>query len=139
MNAPELSLKSLPVWALLIFASSTFAADPQSPWAQPPPTGELVYQSLPLATTSWTSHITVYMRGGVALPTVPVNMKVRPTGGDDTAAIQTAIEAVAALQPVNGIRGAAASDDQRPEQRHRECLGPNQQQQQRRGHDGPER
>ena len=48
-----------------------------------------------------------YHGGGVALPTIPARATVSPSGGDDTAAIQSAIDAVAALEPDGrGFRGS---------------------------------
>jgi len=48
-----------------------------------------------------------YHGGGVALPTIPARATVSPSGGDDTAAIQSAIDAVAALEPDRrGFRGS---------------------------------
>lgn len=47
-----------------------------------------------------------YEGGGVALPRVPAKRTLRPSGADDTDAIQAAIEAVSALPLVNGFRGA---------------------------------
>jgi len=48
-----------------------------------------------------------YRGGGVALPRVPARVTVNPTGSDDTAAIQAAIDTVSALQPDRrGFRGA---------------------------------
>ena len=48
-----------------------------------------------------------YHGGGVALPTISAQATVSPSGGDDTTAIQSAIDAVAALQPdKRGFRGA---------------------------------
>ena len=48
-----------------------------------------------------------YRGGGVALPMIPARTTVSPSGGDDTAAIQAAIDAVAALEPdQRGFRGA---------------------------------
>src|SRR6516165_12214577 len=47
-----------------------------------------------------------YQGGGVALPSAPVQATVNPSGGDDTAAIQAAIDAVSALPlDANGFRG----------------------------------
>src|SRR5262245_49443485 len=47
-----------------------------------------------------------YQGGGVALPSAPVQATVSPIGGDDTAAIQAAIDAVSALPlDANGFRG----------------------------------
>ncbi|MGB7188630.1 MAG: hypothetical protein WBD10_00705 [Acidobacteriaceae bacterium] len=46
-----------------------------------------------------------YMGGGVPLPSVPVVRRVKPSGGDDTAAIQSAIDAVSALPLRGQFRG----------------------------------
>ena len=48
-----------------------------------------------------------YRGGGVSLPKVPPRITVTPSGGDDTSAIQSAIDAVSARQPDRkGFRGA---------------------------------
>jgi hypothetical protein len=47
-----------------------------------------------------------YRGGGVALPEVPVVQTLRPSGGDDTAAIQAALDAVAKRPLADGLRGA---------------------------------
>ena len=47
-----------------------------------------------------------YMAGGVALPAVPAVQTVAPSGGDDTAAIQAALDAVAIRPLAGGFRGA---------------------------------
>jgi len=47
-----------------------------------------------------------YMGGGVAIPNVSTVVTVNPSGGDDTAAIKSAISTVASHSLVNGIRGA---------------------------------
>lgn len=47
-----------------------------------------------------------YMGGGVEIPFVPAQVTVNPSGGDDTTAIQNAIDTVSALSLVNGFRGA---------------------------------
>jgi hypothetical protein len=47
-----------------------------------------------------------YKGGGVALPTVAAKRTVTPSGQDDTAAIQHAIEEVSALPLTDGFRGA---------------------------------
>ncbi|HLQ51720.1 MAG TPA: hypothetical protein VK129_09500, partial [Terriglobales bacterium] len=47
-----------------------------------------------------------YAGGGVPLPSAPVQATVNPSGGDDTAAIQSAIDTVSALPlDSNGFRG----------------------------------
>jgi len=48
-----------------------------------------------------------YGGGGVPVPSVPDVLRVRPTGGDDTALIQAALERVAAMPAdAQGLRGA---------------------------------
>ena len=47
-----------------------------------------------------------YAGGGVKLPGVAVQKTVTPSGGDDSAAIQSAIDAIAALPLKDGFRGA---------------------------------
>ncbi|OVE76320.1 hypothetical protein BVX97_01425 [bacterium E08(2017)] len=47
-----------------------------------------------------------YMGGGVEIPFVPTAVTVNPSGGNDTAAIQAAIDTVEALPLTNGVRGA---------------------------------
>src|SRR5689334_18151840 len=48
-----------------------------------------------------------YGGGGVRVPSVPDVLRVRPTGGDDTALIQAALERVASLNAdARGLRGA---------------------------------
>lgn len=48
-----------------------------------------------------------YRGGGVSIPDVPVRKKIAPSGGDDTAAIRSAVDAIDAMTPdENGFRGA---------------------------------
>lgn len=47
-----------------------------------------------------------YLGGGVALPVVPAVHTVAPSGGDDTAAIQAALDAAANRPLAGGFRGA---------------------------------
>ncbi|HEX8117426.1 MAG TPA: hypothetical protein VF521_09145, partial [Pyrinomonadaceae bacterium] len=52
-----------------------------------------------------------YGGGGVRVPSVPDVLRVRPTGGDDTALIQAALERVASMPAdARGIRGALLLD-----------------------------
>jgi hypothetical protein len=83
------------------------AVGPMSRWAHPDGKGGLTYE--PLAGTG--DHImdfshAGYGGGGVALPVVPVVATLAPSGGDDQAAIQGAIDAVSARPLERGIRGA---------------------------------
>lgn len=69
--------------------------------------GQLRYATDPAGNRIMDYSSAGYRGGGVALPKVPVRITVSPTGGDDTAAIQSAIDTVAAL-PLDwkGFRGA---------------------------------
>jgi hypothetical protein len=79
---------------------------PPSQWVYVDATGELAYRRIDAAG----DHImdfsyAGYMGGGVALPDVPVIQRVAPSGGDDTHAIQAALDAAASAPLANGIRG----------------------------------
>lgn len=78
----------------------------QSPWAAVGPEGKLVYRQLPGGDHIADFSSAGYKGGGVALPNVPMKRRLTPSGGDDTAAIQRAIDEVAALPRVDGFRGA---------------------------------
>jgi hypothetical protein len=47
-----------------------------------------------------------YMGGGVSIPLIPVMITVSAVAGDNSAAIQKAIDEVAQMKMVNGFRGA---------------------------------
>jgi hypothetical protein len=81
---------------------------PMSQWVYPDGKGKLAYKGL----GAGGDHImdfshAGYMGGGVALPTVPmVESVAAPSGGDDLAAIQGAIDAASKRPLVSGFRGA---------------------------------
>src|SRR3954462_6276716 len=79
----------------------------QSEWLHPGPDGKLVYKTTPAGDRIMDFSYAGYRGGGVALPDVPVKRSVQPSAGkDDTAAIQAAIDEVAAMPLVGGFRGA---------------------------------
>jgi Pectate lyase superfamily protein len=78
----------------------------KSQWVYRDAGGKLVYKTLPTGEQILDFSYAGYEGGGVAIPIVPVKQTVNPSGKDDTAAIQAAIDAVSALAPVNGLRGA---------------------------------
>ncbi len=47
-----------------------------------------------------------YMGGGVPIPKLPAVQTVGPSGGDDTQAIQAALDAISDMEPKSGFRGA---------------------------------
>jgi hypothetical protein len=82
---------------------------PVSEWARPGRPGEpaLTYKPINAAGDRMMdfSHAG-YLGGGVALPSPAVVQSLAPSGGDDTTAIQAAIDAVAGRAPSEGFRGA---------------------------------
>ena len=78
----------------------------QSHWVAPGPSGKLVYAHLPAGDRIADFSSAGYRGGGVALPSVPARRTVSPSGKDDTAAIQQAIDEVAKMPLVDGFRGA---------------------------------
>lgn len=84
----------------------TVAAAAQSEWVQLPAQRKLVYKTLPGGDRIMDFSHAGYGGGGVKLPVVPVQKTVAPSGGDDSQAIQSAIDAVAALPVKGGFRGA---------------------------------
>jgi len=97
---------------LVLCASASAAADSAagpatSAWVYPGPNGKLVYKTTPAGDKIMDFSSAGYEGGGVALPIVAVKRTVEPSRkSDNTAAIQAAINEVAAL-PVRGkFRGA---------------------------------
>lgn len=84
------------------------AAGQTSQWVSIGPDSKLVYKTLPTGDQIMDFSSAGYMGGGVALPdgVAPVAWTLDPSGDDDTAAIQAAIDAVSALPLVDGFRGA---------------------------------
>ena len=68
--------------------------------------GKLIYKQTPRGDRIMDFSHAGYMGGGVALPDVPVKVEVTPSGGDDTAAIQAAINKVSAMPFAGAQRGA---------------------------------
>ena len=95
---------------IFVFALScnTNSAYAQSQWVSIAPDGKLIYKTTPKGDRIMDFSSAGYMGGGVAFPNVPVKKTVRPLGGnaDDVAAIQAAIDDVAAMPLENGFRGA---------------------------------
>jgi len=99
--------------ALWLVAASipwtTLASDPplaQSQWVHLDRAGKLVYRRLKTGERILDFSYAGYMGGGVSLPNFPVRKTVAPSGGDDSASIQAAIDEVSKLPPAAGVRGA---------------------------------
>ena len=90
-----------------IFAGARADGAGTSQWVYPGPDGKLAYKTTPAGDRIMDFSTAGYMGGGVALPAVPVAKTVKPSGGtDETAALQAAIDEVAALPLASGFRGA---------------------------------
>lgn len=90
--------------AVLVFSAGTLFA--QSKWVQLGPDGKLVYAHSPQGDRIVDFSYAGYHGGGVALPSVKANKLVTPSGADDSAAIQAAIDEVSKLPIAYGQRGA---------------------------------
>ncbi|MDR3734143.1 MAG: hypothetical protein P4L10_01255 [Acidobacteriaceae bacterium] len=99
------SLRALLAAAVLPLLASP-ASLAQSRWVHLGPDGNLVYAHLTTGDRIPDFSFAGYMAGGVALPTVPTKITITPSGTDDTAAIQKAIDHAARLPLVDGLRGA---------------------------------
>jgi hypothetical protein len=87
--------------------SSYLGSTPASTWVYAEVSGKLHYKPLDGNGDAIMDFSSAgYMGGGVAIPTVAVAKTVAPSGGDDTSAIQAAIDAVSAMPLQNGARGA---------------------------------
>jgi hypothetical protein len=88
--------------------SRTQPESPQvgSKWVHRSSDGKLVYHSTAAGDKIMDFSSAGYMGGGVAIPVLPVRVSVGPSGADDTALIQQALDTVAALPQTNGLRGA---------------------------------
>jgi F5/8 type C domain len=78
-----------------------------SAWVYPGKNGKLVYKTTSAGDRIMDFSMAGYGGGGVPLPEVPVKVVLHPSGApDETAAIQSAINAVAAMPVKKGFRGA---------------------------------
>lgn len=95
-------------FVLLLMLIVTAPAHPSraEPWISLDSSGHLVYQTLPGGDRIVDFSYAGYLGGGVPLPRVAAVQTVAPSGGDDTAAIQRAIDQVSNLALKGGFRGA---------------------------------
>lgn len=80
---------------LLLTSLSLPAANAQATSAYLGPDGKLHYKTLPKGDHIADFSYAGYMAGGVALPHTPALKTIQPTGSDDTAAIQSALDELA--------------------------------------------
>ena len=102
---PSIRVRVSAVLALVMAAAVGAAAAP-STWVFYGSDGRLSYRTWGNGNRILDFSHAGYGGGGVALPDVPVVRTLNPSGGDDRAALQAAIDAVSALPLQNGFRGA---------------------------------
>ncbi|HEU5167927.1 MAG TPA: hypothetical protein VFU29_20425, partial [Chitinophagaceae bacterium] len=86
------------------FCIAQFSA--KSQWVYPDAKGKLIYKTLETGDKIMDFSYAGYMGGGVTIPSVPIKITLSPTAGDNTDAIQNAIDEVSKMQVVKGFRGA---------------------------------
>lgn len=77
----------------------------QSQWVHYNPKGVLVYKTFKRGDKIMDFSYAGYMGGGVEMPDIPVKITLNPQSGDNTDAIQQAIDEVSKMPLVNGFRG----------------------------------
>src|SRR5436190_72451 len=107
MTLPHLIRPLMPLSiALTLTAILNAAGADASEWVHDGPGGKLIYKTTAAGDRIMDFSTAGYMGGGVPLPDVPVKRTVKPSGGDDTVAIQAALDAVAAMPLEGKFRGA---------------------------------
>ena len=94
-------------FCFLIICGGCIAQSPgKSQWVYPNAKGKLVYKTLENGDKIMDFSHAGYRGGGVRIPDVPVQITLDPLQGDNTVAIQNAIDEVSKNTPVNGFKGA---------------------------------
>jgi hypothetical protein len=87
--------------------AKVFGTGAASQWVSVDASGHLAYKTLPKGDRIIDFSSAGYGGGGVTLPTATVQKSLKPSGGDDSAAIQAAIDAVSKMPlGADGLRGA---------------------------------
>lgn len=90
----------------ILFHSTVIAQSAKSQWVYLNAGNKLQYKTTERGDRIMDFSYAGYMGGGIAIPTVPVKITVEPSSGDNSSTIQQAIDQVATMKLVNGIRGA---------------------------------
>lgn len=94
------------ILAAAIIGNTKTYGQAKSQWAYINDQGTLSYKTLPQGDRIMDFSYAGYMGGGTALPLPEVKITLNPLSGDNTDAIQAAINKVAKLPLINGFRGA---------------------------------
>ncbi|MES2371083.1 MAG: hypothetical protein V4557_00795 [Bacteroidota bacterium] len=91
---------------ILLTTLTANAQSAKSQWVYPIANGKLAYKKTEKGDRIMDYSYAGYMGGGVTIPTIGTKITLGPVEGDNSAAIQKAINELAATEPVNGFRGA---------------------------------
>lgn len=99
---------TLPFFSLFVLCICAMATQAQnkSQWVYTDASGKLNYKTLDKGDKIMDFSYAGYMGGGVSLPSVTVKVTLSPVDGDNTDAIQNAIDQVSKMPLINGFRGA---------------------------------
>lgn len=93
--------------ALLLAAGAQAQSPmPKSEWVQLDARNKLTYKTLEGGDRIMDFSYAGYGGGGVSIPSPAVKITLSPVAGDNTDAIQRAIDEISGMKPVNGFRGA---------------------------------
>ena len=96
---------SVSVFCFVITNFCKAQSSAKSQWVYPDEKGKLIYKALENGDKIMDFSYAGYMGGGVAIPSVPVKFTLSPSVGDNSDAIQNAIDEVSKMRIVNGFRG----------------------------------
>lgn len=103
-------LAALPLAVCVVNANAQQSARAVSQWVYYDGAGKLAYKHLENGSRIMDFSYAGYGGGGVALPDVPVRITLSPVAGDNTEAIQQAIDKVSRMPLTGGFRGAVLLD-----------------------------
>ena len=96
------------MFAMLFMLSVFSPSHAANRWINMDAAGKLMYGHTPNGDRIADFSSAGYHGGGIALPKVPEKLIVKPSGADDTAAIQAAIDKLGNMPLIGGSRGAVA-------------------------------
>ncbi|MFL5746752.1 MAG: hypothetical protein ACJ751_18890 [Niastella sp.] len=99
-------MKKLLLSAGTLLLNFTVFAQVKSQWVYLNDANKLEYKTTERGDRIMDFSYAGYREGGVAIPTVPVKVSISTTAGDNSNAIQQAIDQVSGMPMVNGVRGA---------------------------------
>jgi len=97
---------SVSFFCLGVISCSIAQSSAKSQWVYPDAKGKLIYKTLETGDRIMDFSYAGYMGGGIDIPSVPVKITLSPSAGDNTGAIQNAIDEVSKMKMLNGFRGA---------------------------------